>query len=93
LSILTDPVEAGARVKLRADLGFLNVAYRQAAGFVHPFIGAGIGIGYGHVSAGYDFNNAFLGSLSQVVAAGAPIPGVQGFTGVGFDLAVTPTSR
>jgi hypothetical protein len=65
---------------------FLNLAYRQAAGTVHPFIGAGIGIGYGHVSVGYDFRNAFLGSLSQMEAVGSPIAAVQGFTGVEFDL-------
>jgi hypothetical protein len=86
VSILTDPVGAEARVKVRADMGFLNLAYRQASGFVHPFIGAGIGVGYGHASAGFGFSNAFLGSVSEVVAAGSPIAGVQGFTGVEVDL-------
>ena len=86
LSILTDPVDATARVKVRADMGFLNLAYRQASGSVHPVIGAGIGIGYGHASAGFDFSNAFLGSLADSAAAGKPIVGVQGFVGVDFDV-------
>ena len=86
LSILTDPVEAGARDKVSADLGFLNLAWRQASGSVHPFIGGGLGIGYGHASAWYDFENAFLGKLSQDAAVGKPIAGVQGFLGVEFDL-------
>lgn len=86
VSILTDPVDATASVKVRADMGFLNLAYRPASGTVHPFIGAGIGVGYGHASAGFGFSNAFLGTLSREVAAGSPIAGIQGFTGVDFDL-------
>jgi hypothetical protein len=86
LSILTDPVNGGARVKLRADLGFLNVAYRPAAGWVHPFIGGGFGVGYGHGSAWYDLENAFIGSFAGVAAVGKPIAGIQGFAGVEFDL-------
>jgi hypothetical protein len=86
VSILTDPAYATAQVKVRADFGFANIAYRAASGTVHPFIGAGIGIGYGHASAGFSFNNAFLGSLTQVVEAKKPVVGVQGFTGVAFDL-------
>jgi len=87
LSILTDPVQAGAQAKVRADFGFLNLEYRMAAGAVHPFVGGGFGIGYGHASAGYYFQNAFLGDVAQVVAVGKPIAGVQLFTGVEFDLA------
>jgi hypothetical protein len=86
LSILTDPVSGGARVKLAADIGFLNVAYRPAGGTVHPFIGGGVGAGYGRGSVWYNFSNAFLGHYAAVSAAGKPIAGVQGFTGVEFDL-------
>jgi hypothetical protein len=86
LSILTDPVQAGAQAKLRADFGFLNVEYRMASGAVHPFVGGGFGIGYGHASAGYYFQNAFLGDVAQVVAVGKPIAGLQLFSGVEFDL-------
>ena len=86
LSILTDPVTAGAQVKLRADLMFLNVAYRPDGGWVHPLIGGGVGIGYGHGSAGYGFENAFVGGFSGVAVVGKPIAGVQLFTGIEFDL-------
>jgi len=86
LSILTDPVDASARVKLRADMGFLNAAYRQASGSVHALIGAGFGIGYGHASAGFDFYNAFLGGLGDVAESGSPIAGIQLFSGVDIDL-------
>lgn len=87
LSILTDPVQAAGRVKARADMGFLNLAWRPAGGHVHPFVGAGIGIGYGAASAWFDAYNAFLGGLSTSTGAGKPIAGVQAFTGVDIDLA------
>jgi hypothetical protein len=83
---LSGATVAGARARIGGDLAFLNVAWRQASGSVHPYIGGGFGIGYGHASAGFDFNNAALGSLAQVEAIGSPIAGVQGFAGVEFDL-------
>jgi hypothetical protein len=82
LSILSDPVLAGAGAKVRADFAFPNLEYRTDSGWVHPYVGGGLGIGYGHASAGYYFQNPFLGDAARVVEVGKPIAGPQLFAGV-----------
>jgi len=85
---LNDPITAPVMAKLRADLGLLNFAYRPAlSGSWHPFVGAGIGVGYGSVSGSVELSSPLLtDDLSHPFSASSLIAGVQGFFGFSADL-------
>lgn len=86
LSILTDPVSAGATANIQARIGFFNAAYRPPDGPVHPVLGAGFGIGQGTAGVSYRFYNAFTGPFGSAESKGTLLGGVQAFTGFDADL-------
>ena len=84
LSIITDPVSAEAKTNVSADIGFLNIAYRPKTNrYLHPFIGVGMGGGYGEASFRYQYK-AFGLSPPQVYQVKSPIGAVQAFLGLEF---------
>ena len=79
------PVAADAKVRLSADLAFVNIAYRPMQyGRFHPFIGAGLGGGYGRASLDYSYQ-AF-GSSQTTDRVASPIGAAQAFMGLDFDI-------
>lgn len=87
VSILTDPVDGKLLLGVRADLGFLNFAFRpQTSGRMVPVIGGGLGIGYGRAFMNYSLSNDFFGSVSGTSRAGSFSAGLQAFAGVDVNL-------
>lgn len=86
ISILTDPVTANARADLHGHMGFANIAYRpKENSWLRPYIGAGLGIGWGSASTDMAAENAFAGNYYYKSKANFPFGSIQGF--VGMDIA------
>jgi hypothetical protein len=89
ISVLTDPVFLSEEVDARAQLGFAEIAYRpQTTSPLRPFIGAGLGGGYGHATLSTDLSNAFIGPHPGSGRAASPIPALEAF--MGADIPVLP---
>jgi hypothetical protein len=87
LSILTDPVDANLSLRVAADVGMLNLAYRpRGFGWLRPVIGVGVGGGSGYASYSYLLSNAFLGQALGGSRSRSPFPMVQAFAGVDAEL-------
>lgn len=74
-----------ARAELLADIGMLNVAYRPvlSEGW-HPFLGLGLGAGYGELNITGDLHIA--GTLSENFHAESILVATQGFFGTEIDI-------
>jgi hypothetical protein len=81
-NILTNPITAQTQVDASARLGFIEAAWRpQSSGPLQPFIGGGIGGGYGRASGGGELESAFLGAHAGGSTASSGIPAVEGLFG------------
>jgi hypothetical protein len=86
-SILTDPITADARADLHGHLGFANIAYRPEEGSsLRPYIGMGLGVGWGSASTDINAQNAFAGSYHYESRAASMFGALQGFLGVDVPL-------
>jgi len=85
VSILTDPVYAHMGAAVRADVGFINIAYYPVnTGKVRASVGAGLGLGYGAATTDDVVENAFIGISSGLSHSGAPIAGLQSFVSLDY---------
>jgi len=85
ISILTDPVYAHMGAAVRADVGFVNIAYYPVnTGRVRTAVGAGLGLGYGSAVTDDVVENDFIGISSGLSKSGAPIAGLQSFVDVDY---------
>lgn len=84
-STLNGSGDAQARAELLADIAMFNLAYRPVLteGW-HPFIGVGLGVGYGEVTITGDLHVA--GALSERFHEESILGGVQGFFGTEIDI-------
>lgn len=87
---LTDPVLAHAHAALLGHFGFLNVAYVAEAGHrLRPYIGGGVGIGWGRAQYVAGAENAFAGYYYASDRVSSPVAAVQGL--IGMDIKLTRT--
>ena len=83
--IRISPVSLDAQARISADLAFLNIAYRPAHYVsVHPFIGVGVGGGFGRAS--FDYNYDLFGTGGSSTRVSSAVGAVQAFMGLDFDI-------
>lgn len=87
LSIVTDPVSAEVVAEAEAHMGFLDIVYRPEIHHgVRPFLGGGIGVGYGRAELRYGAGADVLGHFSDSSKAASIVPGFQAMAGLDLDL-------
>jgi hypothetical protein len=89
VDILTDPLNAHSTLNAHGHLGFVNIAYRpDTRSLLQPYIGGGIGLGWGATNADLGAGNPFLGSYTYTQRAETMFGAFQGFMGI--DMSVGP---
>ncbi|MBF0159567.1 MAG: hypothetical protein HQL58_08570 [Magnetococcales bacterium] len=87
LDIVTDPVTGQANLSAQADLLLANLVWRDRSDArLHPFLGGGLGAGYGRAELNYHLNNDVFGSVRDQQRTASIIPALQGLGGVTIDL-------
>jgi len=86
VSVLTDPVTAHARADLHGHIGFANIAYRPEGSFLRPYIGVGLGLGWGSASTKMAAQNAFAGYYYYESRGSSLFGATQGFLGIDMPL-------
>lgn len=80
VSVLTDPVTAHAHADVHGHIGFANIAYRpEQDSILHPYIGLGLGMGWGSAHIDAAAENAFAGSYHYESKTDSIFIAVQGF--------------
>ncbi|GAA0581530.1 hypothetical protein [Rhizomicrobium electricum] len=81
--VLTDPINAHTTINAHGHLGFVNVAYRPGTkAILQPYIGTGLGVGWGSVNADLGASNAFVGSYTYTQRSSTMFGALQGFMGI-----------
>lgn len=82
---LIDPITAELKANIRADMGFLNVAYHpRPDDTIRPYVGGGIGAGRATLSTQYTLTGFVTDEALN--RQSSPVAGLQGFGGVEVDL-------
>lgn len=90
LSILTDPIQGHARSSVVGGMGAINLAWRPATTLsLHPWISAGLAIGYGRAAISYSLQSPFFGTSTQTAEARSAFPALQAMLGLDIDLGNT----
>ena len=88
-NVLTDPITAHAYAEAHGHIGFVNVAYRPVAtSLFRPFIGGGLGLGWGIVDTNLSAEIPFVSSFTSTYKSDGnwPFAAVQGFIGLDMQL-------
>lgn len=87
VSVLTDPTEGHIKLAASADLAFFDVVYRPVLRKeIAPFLGGGIGVGYGSARADLGIDNPFIGGVGSRSSTGSAIGATQGLMGIDYYL-------
>ena len=82
-SVLTDPITAHAYADVHGHFGFVNFAYRpQATSVLRPYIGLGLGAGWGSAHTDLAAQNAFVGYYHYESKGSSVVGAMQGFLGI-----------
>ncbi|MBF0612111.1 MAG: hypothetical protein G8345_13170 [Magnetococcales bacterium] len=86
VSILTDPVLANAHASAKAEMVFFDVIKSFPTGNgLEPYLGAGLGIGWGRASLDYTLQSAVISPIRENHTTSSWIPAVQALGGVRWD--------
>jgi opacity protein-like surface antigen len=80
------PITAGADADITLDTLFINLAWRQNDGDLHPYIGGGLGIGRATVDISGLVAASLIGSAVRSVETEEFQGGIQGFVGLDYDI-------
>ncbi len=79
-------ITAGADADITLDTVFINLAWRQNDGDLHPYVGGGLGFGRASVEVSGFVAASLIGSAVRSVEAEEFQGGLQGFVGLDYDI-------
>ncbi len=79
-------ITAGADADITLDTIFINLAWRQNDGELHPYVGGGLGFGRASVEVSGFVTASLIGSAVRSVEAEEFQGGIQGFVGLDYDI-------
>ena len=90
VEVLTDPVHAHTTINAHGHLGFVNIAYRpDTTAVLQPYVGTGLGVGWGSVNCDLGADNAFVGTYDYTQRSATVFGAIQGFMGMDLSLGRT----